>query len=551
VKVPEPARFVVDFPTLFVALDWVPRHCVIPDGFRKGQPFVPLRWQDWCLANFYRVKPTAIWVPDNPVLGSAFHYRRSQIMLPQKAGKGPYTATHICIEAVGPALFAGWAQGGEVWDCEEHGCPCGWVYQYEPGEPMGMPWPTPLIQLTATSEKQTDNVYRLLRPMIDNGRLSEVIPKTGEEFIRLPNDGRIDVVTASADSKLGQQVTFVPQDETGIWTRQNKMVDVADTQRRGAAGMGGRIEETTNAFDPAASSVGQRTFESKSKDIFRYRPVAPANLSYTDKRERRQIHRIVYADSLRENGGHVDLDSIEAEAAEMADTDPAKAERFFGNRTVAGARQWIPSEFWTAQKEAGDILDGEWVALGFDGSINDDWTALTASRISDGKIMLLQVWRPPPGAEPGTWQVPVHEVRAAFRDAFRRFRVALFYGDPHEWRTEIGDLAEEHGEGDLARVREFDTHVASRIGPAVDRFKTDIVTERLKHTGDPVTTECIDNARAAQRGRYTVIEKETPRSQKKIDAAMTALIAYQARNDAIELGLAGVKEYGVYSSSNW
>jgi hypothetical protein len=41
-----------------------------------------------------------------------------------------------------------------------------------------VPWPTPLIQLAAFSEEQTDNVYRPLQSMI----------------------GRIDVVTSSAKS---------------------------------------------------------------------------------------------------------------------------------------------------------------------------------------------------------------------------------------------------------------------------------------------------------------------------------------------------------------
>lgn len=77
--------FAVDFPTLFVALDWVPQHCVIPDGFRKGEPFLPLDWQEWCYANFYRVKTDALWVPENPILAPAFHYRRSQVVLPRTA----------------------------------------------------------------------------------------------------------------------------------------------------------------------------------------------------------------------------------------------------------------------------------------------------------------------------------------------------------------------------------------------------------------------------------------------------------------------------------
>jgi hypothetical protein len=267
-------RFLLgEWPTLLVAADWAQHHCVVPDGFRRGDWFEYVDWQLWSLLNWYRVRPGAVF-SEKPA--EAFLYRRSQIVGPQKCGKAPYTASHICVEGVGPAVFAGWARGGEVYDCREHGCGCGWTYPYRPGEAMGRSWPTPLIQITAFSEKQTDNIYSALRPMIDNGPLRELIPKTGEELIRLPGGGRIDVVTSEARSRLGARVTFVPQDETGVWTESAKMLEVATTQRRGAAGMGGRVEETTNAWDPNQGSVAQLTAEAAERvgDIFRWHPQA-------------------------------------------------------------------------------------------------------------------------------------------------------------------------------------------------------------------------------------------------------------------------------------
>jgi len=337
----EPDRHVVDFPTLWVAADWVEAHCVIPDGFDLGKKFTPSDWQLWNLVNHYRVKPTA----KRGQLAPAFYHRRSQTVRPQKTGKGPFTAAVVCLEGVGPALFDGWAKGGEVYDCRDYGCGCGWAYEYDAGEPMGMPWPTPLIQITATSEEQTDNIYDALRPMIRLGPLADLIPKTGEEFIRLPNAGRIDVVTSNARSRLGARVTFVPQDETGIWTQSAGMIKVAETQRRGLAGMGGRAWETTNAWDPSEDSVAQRTFESSAKDIFRDFPQAPANLSFKNKVERRRVLRTVYAGS-----PWVDIDAIEAEAAELLERDPAQAERFFGNRIIHGAGAWLPDDLWEAAK---------------------------------------------------------------------------------------------------------------------------------------------------------------------------------------------------------
>ena len=56
---------------------------------------------------------------------------------------------------------------------------------------------TPLIQLLASAEDQTDNVYRPLQAMARHDRMQGRM-RVGEQFIRLPNDGRIDVVTSSA-----------------------------------------------------------------------------------------------------------------------------------------------------------------------------------------------------------------------------------------------------------------------------------------------------------------------------------------------------------------
>ncbi len=348
-----PDEWVVDFPTLGPLVErWIEHHCVIPDKFHKGEPYVMADWQAWCTYNHYRVKPGAVWRPENPLLAPAFHYRRSQVVAPQKIGKGPWAAAIISNEAAGPALFAGWATRGDAYDCADYGCPCGWGWEYERGEPMGMPWPTPLIQLTAYSDDQTDNTYGPLQAMIRNGRLGELL-KVREGFIKLPGGGKVETVTSSAQSRLGNPITFALQDESQLYTKSNKLHATADTQRRGVAGMGGRSMETTNCWNPAENSTAQKTHESPSPDIFRFYRRPPTHLSYRNKVERRAIHRFNY-----EGSWWVDIDAIEGEAAELMETDPAQAERFFGNRIVQGAGAWLDDGLW----EAADVTSQQVVA---------------------------------------------------------------------------------------------------------------------------------------------------------------------------------------------
>lgn len=264
-------------------------------------------------------------------------------------GKGPWSASMACFEAVGPSQFLGWAGTDDGYVCGDYGCSCGWEYPYLPGEPMGMRHPSPVLQLTATSEDQVANVYRPLTAMIRLGSLSELL-YVREGFIRIAGEAggddfdRIDAVSSSANGRVGNPVSWVLQDETGLYTKQNKMVKIADDQRRGAAGMGGRSLETTNAWDPAQNSYAQRTYESRVDDIFKFYRIPPKQLSWGNKRERRQILKYVY-----EGSPWVSLDSIEAEALELNETDPAQAERFFGNRLVYGQGSWLRDGLWESR----------------------------------------------------------------------------------------------------------------------------------------------------------------------------------------------------------
>lgn len=510
---------------LEVALAWIEAHCVIPDREQIGQPFRLFDEQLRFLATHYRVKGSA--TPD--LFGPAFVFRRSQLVAPQKAGKSPLEAAQTCLEAVGPALFAGWAEGGEVYDCRDHDCGCGWVYEYLPGEPMGRAWPTPLIQITASSVEQTENIYDALRPMIELGPLADLIPKTGEEFIRLPNGGRIDAVTSSAKSRLGQRVTFVPQDETGTWTPASGMVKVAGHQRRGLAGMGGRAVEITNAWDPAEDSVAQRTAESRQTDIYRQHVQPPANLSYRDKRERHKIHQIVYAGWW----GERNLASIEAEAAELLEKDPTQAERFFGNRVVHGLGSWLVDGLWERSENVKE--PGREICLGFDGSESDDWTAIRAET-QDG-YRFTPTYGPdsrPTIWNPAEWggSIPRGEVNAAVDELCTRFKVVRAYCDPRDWKSEIGDWALRYGDKVFV---EWATYRTVQMHDALERSVTDLTSGRSTHDACPITATHVANARKiAKPGQRYILGK--PTQHQKIDAAMADTLAHEASADALADG---------------
>lgn len=533
-------EFSVDFPTLgFLKADWVEAHCAVPDGFSAGEPYVEVDWQLWCSANHYRIKPEA--TPGQ--LAPAFRNRRSQIVAPQKTGKGPWSATVCIFEALGPAVFLAFARGGESYRCSDFGCGCGFVYDYEPGEPMGQPWPTPLIQITATAEDQTDNVFRPLQSMLRRGPLSELV-RVGEEFVRIGSEGRIDVVTSSATARLGQPLTFALQDETGLWTKQNKMVRVGDTQRRGAAGMGGRTMETTNAWDPAEQSYAQLTAEATVEDIFRFHRLPPAHLSYRNKDDRRRIHRHVY-----EGSWWVDLDAIEAEAAELLERDPEQAERFFGNRIVQGKGSWLVEGRWeAAARPKGQPEDGTPICLGFDGSESDDWTAIRAETAEGYQFTPIFG----PDSQPTWWnpaehggRIPREQVDVAVEELHRRFRVERMYCDPRDWETTIDRWALTYGSAVV-----WATYRPVQMHDALERVVTDLGTGDLTHDDDPTVALHVANARKAPRpGQRYLLEKPAGAYHQKIDLAMASVLAHEAAMDALTdgWGAAPAEEYAYFA----
>lgn len=507
----------------FLVTDWIEQHCKVPGGVYEGEPLLFNGWQLYCTANHYRVLPDAVADPRRLI--APFFYRRSVIVGPQKCGKSPWGAGMLLAEGVGPTLFVGWARGGELYRCQDHGCACGWEYEYQPGEAMGAPRRKSLLGLLAYAESQTANVYEPLQTMIHSGPLNEFV-HVREGFIRLPNRGKIVPLSAAARSKLGQPLTGGLGDESGLYTARNKVLDTWQTMRRGIAAMQGRTIELTNPWDPMENSAAQQAFESRQGDIFRYYRKPPADLSYKNKRDRHKIHVHVYADS-----PWVDPDSIDAEAAELVETDPTQAERFFGNRLVQGLGAYMQEKLWEASKDAERVVQpGERIALGFDGSRSGDWTTLRAET-QDG-FRFTPTYGPddrPTFWNPDEWggRIPRGEVNSAVQEMFARYSVARFYVDPRHWETQADQWATEHGE-DVVVL--WPTNSVPRMFEALVRFLEDTAELLTTHDDDPtVKLHALAARKVAKPGDKYILGK--PAETQKIDLLMADVLAHEAAAD--------------------
>ena len=517
----------------FLLASWITAHCVVPAGYDLNRPFRLTGWQLMNAVDFYTVKDGLEFNAARPALGSAFKWRRGQIVGGQKLGKSPFGAAVACFEAVGPCVFCGWAAGGERFRCSDWGCGCGFEYEYRQGEPMGMPRRTALIQLLATSEEQTANVYRPLQTMIRNGRLDDLM-KVREGFIRLPNGGRIDPVTSSARSKLGNPVNFAIMDESGVYTKRSGMFEVADTVARGTAGMDGRVLELTNPWDPMDASFGQATYESRVNDIMKYFPRHDPSLDFMDAEDRRKILEFVY-----EGSTWIRIEQIEAMCEELLQRDPTQARRFFGCELVQGLGSYMPEALYdSAEEDRALPAEGTELCLGFDGSQTGDWTALRAETADGWRFTpTYGPDRRPTFWNPAEWEgrIPRFEVDAAVSELFEHYTIKRFYCDPHPWESQIDEWALRYGEDTVVG---WPTNRVGRMYDALVRM--------LEDTADCSTTHSIDQTaklhmmaarKVAKPGDKYVLGK--PSENQKIDIAMADILAHEAASDMRALGWDG------------
>lgn len=517
-----------EFPTLGYAVqEFIEAHCVIPDRDQQGEPFIltdeQLRFCLW----FYRVRPDVKYLKSKRAWKSPFTFTRGgQLVRPQKWGKGPFAAALVCAEAAGPVVFDGW-------DAD--------------GAPVGRQWPTPLIQITAISEDQTDNVWTALQPMIELGPFAAEIPDTGITRINLPGGGQIEPVTSSSKSRLGQRVTFIVQDQTESWTQTNGGRALADNQRRNIAGMGGRWLSTPNAWDPTEDSVAQYTAEHEHAGVYHDDVDVPESLSIRNKRERRKALKLVYGDSY-----WVDLDRVETEIEALLPRDPAQAERWFLNRKRSEEGKAFDADAWDATADREYVPDeSALVVLGVDGARFRDAIAIVGTEVETGHQWVVGIWERPDWADE-TYEHPFEEVDGVMVDAFERFDVWRAYVDPQHidplvtrWQGRWGDkvVIEWHTnrpKPTAFAVRNYLDAIGAaaahlgRGGEGPAGFSHDGDLDMRRHVRNAVRMKT--NVRDDEGQPMFVLQKDRPNSPRKIDGAMAGTLSWEARSDAIAAG---------------
>lgn len=457
-----------EFPTLgYEVGQWIEERLVVPDGYRKGEPF-KLTDEMWkFLVWHYRLFPhAALWpAPDT------FVYFGSQLRRSQKWGKDPFGAAINIAEALGPTRFDGWNAEGE---------------------PVGAPYPTPLIVCLGTSEDQTDNTWRPLLSMIRNGPLADSaeLREVGETKVDLANGGRIEPVTTSARARLGEPMTQATITESHLFTLQGGFRRVCGAVKRNIAGMDGRWLELTNAWDPTEGSEAQVTAEAGDPRVY-IDTIEPQRVEDLGDDETLYAELLrQYGDSARERGGWVNIRGRIMHEVRSKRFLEADRRRFFLNEIVVGESVFVDPIRWDLYARPDEALKPkETITLGFDGAKYRDATALIASRMSDGRLFELRIWERPSTAD-RDWRVPSAEVDQHVKDVFDAYQVLVMFADPWRWQDYLDAWSAKYPD----RVVEFPTNSEQRMDKALERFTTAFGNGEITHDGSEKLTTHMKNA---------------------------------------------------------
>ena len=542
-----------DFPTLgWLALDWFTEYLARPES-PEYEPFVATQEQADFLLNFYRLDPRT----------GARLRRRGIISRPRGWGKSPFTAAVACFEALGPALSDGW-------DAD--------------GQPVGMPWSEvrrPLVEIAAVSEDQVDtNTWAPLLDMLERGPVIDeypgVEPMAG--FVNLPY-GKIQKRTAEASSAKGAPAHFVVCDQTEEWVASNGGVRLFNTLRNNVIKRGGHLLESPNAFTPGRGSVAESSMatyqairEGRTKlddGVYFDHREAPAETDMEDRDSLLAGLAVAYGDSADvaqcaihqppcERPGWVNLDHIAASIWEP-DADPQLSRSDWLNQITHASDSWLSQPEWKACYDPNAVIaDRDVITLGFDGSRGrfkgkPDATALVGCRVSDGHLFEVRVWEAPPDkAQWPDWSPPIVEIEAEIAKCFDRYSVAAFYCDPaKDWRSHVNAWEAKYA-GRLVKTPAGKAMTSSRDHPfewwmtggrsgliqrAIEQLEGAVRNQDMTHDGSADLTRHVLNARRRLRHGKLALAKEHDYSDKKIDAAVAAILAWQGRLDAVAAGV--------------
>lgn len=455
---------------------WIEQNCRYGEGDKFGQPVRLELYQKLFLIWLFELRPD----------GSR-RYRRALLEVPKGNGKTPIAAW------VAAFLLATQASA--------------------------------VIPVAAASYDQADLLFGDLRSAIaESTRLAPLFNTFEGEIQVKDRPSRAYKVAAVAGTNDGQRPSAFFADEIHEWTGNKARVHLVIAN--GAAKRVGSLVVNTTTPGADLDSMAGRMHEYGIKVnagevddpefLFVWWGCPEDRYDLSDRAQLEQ--------AIRDANPAADLFlSVPDVAARFYQTPRHEFVRYHLGMWTTVAERWLPSGSWEAcARPDMQIPDGADVVLSFDGSFNNDSTALVVTTcIADGRssphVDVVDAWERPESAA-DEWQVPILDVEAAIRAACRRWRVREIVCDPFRWARTLQVL-----EAEGLPVVEF-PQTPARMVPATQRFYEAVVNGALTHSGDPRLARHVGNCVLKVDARGGRLAKEHRHSRRKIDLAVCAVM---------------------------
>lgn len=493
---------------------WAENWLIQPNGPWAGQKFTLTKGQLRFLLHWYGLNDDGSWL-----------YHHGVRRLAKGSGKSPFAGVLSLIEFCAPVR----------------------LYDFDadsPGGVVGKSVDMPLVQIAATSKDQTANTMRMVRAFAPKGSMvcDQFLLDPGKtKYYRAP-EGTLEVITSSATSAEGAEGSFCVADETEHWKPSNGGVELHSTIMDNLAKSGSRMLETSNAWVPGEDTVAEATWDSwvaqeegriksDTKILYDAR-IAPANTDINDEASLSKALEFVYADCPWQNIVPI-MNRIWSPAAKTNDS-----QRKYLNRPASANDAWMEESAFLSNVDRSRGVDpGEEIALFFDGSKTNDHTALIGCCIEDGHIFTIGVWEPEKALGE---EVDVRAIDAVVKACRDKYKVKGFFGDVKEWESfvkvswvewyEDADIVVDASGGKDPQKIAWDMRAKSfDFTRACELVKAEIYQGEFTHDGDPRLIRHVLNARTRTNRFGESIGKESPKSPKKIDAAVCMIGARMVR----------------------
>lgn len=418
--------------------------------------------------------------------------------------------------------------------------------RFSNGRPMGRPVIDPYIPMVAyTEEQSSDLAYGALKQILEDSPVRALFDIGEDRIMRANGKGKAVALAGAPDSRDGARTTFSHKDETHRWTRPTLLkahqTMINNLPKRLIADPWEL--ETTTAYSPGEGSVAEGTMayargvevgDIRDSRLFYFHRQASDghNLDSSDGR------RAAVIEAAGPTAAWKDIEGI-CDLWQDPSADKEMLERVWLNRPVKMAAQAFDVTAWReGMREGKPPAIGRLITLGFDGSLTEDSTALIGTDVETGFQWPLGIWERPYRVE--EWKVPKGEVSDVVDETFRTWEVWRMYADPSHWETQLSEWAGRWGDD---KVVEWPTRLTRKMAVALKAYATAIAGGEVTNNGDATFARHIGNAqKLAQPFRddddqpLWLIQKEAPKSPKKVDAAMAGTLSWQARLDAVKAG---------------